>query len=383
MQSGEPVESADRSARALIQRHGVSEEHPAVKRSRLPIIAGFVALVVAAHLIAAYFLFSPPRQSLLPADIVGSLGNAGFTLAQGIEKEPCNRALINDMAGKLSRANHFSSVLTLYNSRVALCGECKDLLPTVYDAHMGLMQYQEALDAADILVADHPGDPSARGWRSRAREKTGDILGAYEDMLMALSLFSDPARVHAQVFYDTAKLAAKAGFLCEAANILRDFVAFDARKRRTQQMDTLMKDWEKKGACAKVSGNGNAKVRYSTRNAAILVPVEVNGVQARMIVDTGATMTLLTQGFAKRAGVETVRKLGSVVTTANGRTWVNGGLAETMTLGGASLKRVPLHVHSAQGASLGEDVDGLLGLSFLGNFKMSLNNGVLELSPLE
>jgi hypothetical protein len=43
------------------------------------------------------------------------------------------------------------------------------------------------------------------------------------------------------------------------------------------------------------------------------------------------------------------RRLGDMVTTANGRSWV----------------------------------DGLLGLSFLGNFKVSLNNGVLELAPLE
>lgn len=354
-----------------------------MNRSNLPIIIGFVALVIAAHLVGAYFIFRPPQQSLLPSEIVGSLGSDGFKLAQGIEKEPCNRVLINDLAGKLSRANHFSSVLTLYNTRVNLCGECKDLLPMVYDARMGLMQYKEALVVADEMVADYPGDASARGWRSRAREKTGDILGAYEDMLMALSLFSDPARVHAQVFYDTAKLAAKAGFPCEAANILRDFVAFDARKRRTQQLETLMKDWEKKGACAKVQGNGSAKVRYSTRNAAILVPVEVNGVQARMILDTGATMTLLTQGFAKRAGVEASKKKGIMAHTANGRTWVDGGLAETMTLGGASLKKVPLHVHGTAGDSLGEGVDGLLGLSFLGNFKVSLNNGVLELSPLE
>lgn len=354
-----------------------------MNRSNLPLIVGFVVVVIAAHLLAAYFIFGPPRQSLLPSEIVGSLGNAGYKLAQGIEKEPCNRALVNELAGKLSRANHFSSVLSLYDSRVKLCGECKDLLPMVYDARMGLMQYQEALSVADELVADYPGDPSARGWRSRAREKAGDILGAYEDMLMALSLFSDPARVHMQVYYDTAKLAAKAGFPCEAANILRDFVAFDARKRRTQQVDALLKEWEKKGGCAKVQGDGIAKVRYSTRSSAILVPVEVNGVAARMVLDTGATMTLLTQSFAKRAGVETGRRLGNVVTTANGRTWVNGGLAATMTLGGASLKNVPLHVHGAAGASLGDGVDGLLGLSFLGNFKVSLNNGMLELAPLE
>jgi len=113
------------------------------------------------------------------------------------------------------------------------------------------------------------------------------------------------------------------------------------------------------------------------------MPVDVNGVQMRMIVDTGATRTTLTHLAAERAGIRASTEDGAMVTSANGVIWVAGAKAKRVALGEASATNVSVYVQQADTSGLGANVDGLLGLSFLGNFKFSANNGVLELAPLD
>ncbi|MCB2082050.1 MAG: retroviral-like aspartic protease family protein [Rickettsiales bacterium] len=103
-----------------------------------------------------------------------------------------------------------------------------------------------------------------------------------------------------------------------------------------------------------------------------------------MVIDTGATRTLLAKSLAKRAGIEPSSSLGSIVSTANGKIWQAGGRAKQITLGDASSSYVPVFIQTTDDNIFGNtDVEGLLGLSFLGNFKFSLNKGILELQPLE
>jgi aspartyl protease family protein len=244
---------------------------------------------------------------------------------------------------------------------------------------MGLADYVNAERTADDLVARNPAAPDAFGWRAEAREKHGNFAGAYADMRKALLLFPDPSKVAVQVYYDTGRLAVESGYPCEAVATLRDYVAYDVHQRKTQQLATVMNDWQLRGACSDAFGVGRAILRYNTSNPAIIVPVKVNDITARMIFDTGATMTLLTRKVAIRAGIEPSVQSGAVVVTANGSTWEAGGRAEIIAVGGASLKHVPVLIHGADKDSFGDGIDGLLGLSFLGNFQVRIDNGTLEL----
>jgi hypothetical protein len=62
---------------------------------------------------------------------------------------------------------------------------------------------------------------------------------------------------------------------------------------------------------------------------------------------------------------------------------VFGGRADSISLGGARLGAVPVFIQDSTKGFLGEGVDGLLGLSFLGNFHVVINAGVLELRQLK
>ncbi|WP_281349314.1 retropepsin-like aspartic protease family protein [Parvibaculum sedimenti] len=108
----------------------------------------------------------------------------------------------------------------------------------------------------------------------------------------------------------------------------------------------------------------------------------MNGIEARMIIDTGASRTSLTRSFAARAGIEPVKDDGSIAHTANGAIWVMGGRAKVISLGDARASNIPVFIQTVEQKGFGPGIDGLLGLSFLGNFKFTVNDGVLELQPL-
>ena len=180
-----------------------------------------------------------------------------------------------------------------------------------------------------------------------------------------------------------AEAAVQLGRPCEAVSIMQDYVAFDNLERRTPAMRGLMRDWQTQGKCADPFGSGKARLKYERLGGGIVLPVTINGVTGNMIIDTGASRTALTQGFAKRAGIKPSLTDGSLVHTANGTVWAMGGRAEKISLGAASSGNVPVFIQTEGDKGFGPGIDGLLGLSFLGNFKFTLNSGVLELTPLK
>jgi clan AA aspartic protease (TIGR02281 family) len=140
---------------------------------------------------------------------------------------------------------------------------------------------------------------------------------------------------------------------------------------------------QKVGSCSPLFGTGSARLRFDPNATAIIVPVAVNAVPARMIVDTGASRTVLSKQLASSAGIEPSGPQGAIVTTPMGKTWLPGGRADRISLGEARLSDVPVFIQNSADRSFGDGVDGLLGLSFLGNFHVRIGGGGLELRPGE
>ena len=152
----------------------------------------------------------------------------------------------------------------------AKCGLNEGLLADLFFAQMGSSDFAGAEKTTNLLVAEYPADPNVYGWRAQAREKLGDISGAYADMITALSLFPNPSTVSLSVHDDAARLAAKMGNFCDAVAILRDYIAFGPEKRRTQQLVTIMRNWQQKGQCPPLSGTGTALVRFDPNKTVIV-----------------------------------------------------------------------------------------------------------------
>jgi hypothetical protein len=335
-------------------------------------------LAVAAGLLV--YLNRGPEYAIL-AEVVGRLPPKFQLVARRLVGEPCNRTLEAELVSSLLEHAEYGAIVAFSEQTTAKCGSNEELLPAVVTAQLRSSDFVAAERTADQLVVAYPADPNVYYWRAEAREKRSNFAGAYANMRIALSLFLNPSNVALSVYYDVARLAAKAGHPCKAVVTLRDYIAFDPEKRHTQQLTTLMRAWQQDGSCAPLFGTGSALLRFDPNATAIIVPVAVNGVPARMIVDTGASRTALSKQFASSAGIEPSGPQGAIVTTPMGKTWLPGGRADHISLGEARLSNVPVFIQNSTDTSFGDGVDGLLGLSFLGNFHVRIGGGVLELRP--
>jgi clan AA aspartic protease (TIGR02281 family) len=348
---------------------------------RTSLVLALVAALAVIGGVSAFLNRAPP--SIVSYEAFARLGPEAKVSAQRLIDEPCNRTLASTLVDDLLKKAEYAAIIGFAEKTGAKCGLDDELLESLYAAHEQSSDFIDAEHDAGELIKRDPADRSVYAWRAEAREALGNFEGAYSDFKISLSLYIDPSNVDVSVYYDVARLAAQAGHYCDAVLTLRDYVAFNPEQRRTQQIATLMRDWQQKGACPPLNGTGTAFLRFDAHAAAIIVPVSVNGVSARMILDTGASRTLLSKQLAASAGIEQSDVQGAVVDTANGRTWVSGGRANFISLGNARLSGVPVFIQPSTSSAFGEGADGLLGLSFLGNFRVRINAGALEIGPVE
>jgi clan AA aspartic protease (TIGR02281 family) len=132
-------------------------------------------------------------------------------------------------------------------------------------------------------------------------------------------------------------------------------------------------------------GGGIGKVRFAKDRKTIDIQVKINGVEAWLCVDTGATKTLLTESLARRAQIQILEDAPPrLATLANGASHTTQhARAQLIVVGNASLRNSQVAVYKEEHKNQFEKTEGLLGLSFLQHFDMRICNGVLELTPLK
>lgn len=115
----------------------------------------------------------------------------------------------------------------------------------------------------------------------------------------------------------------------------------------------------------------------------IVVQVLLNGsVDAHLIVDTGATMTVLSYDLGIELGLLSGSDVSlNTVNTAGGSVQVSVTRVGTLQVGSAKATNVAVAIHDLPDAISG--VSGLLGMSFLKNFEVTLDadRGILRLLP--
>ena len=114
-------------------------------------------------------------------------------------------------------------------------------------------------------------------------------------------------------------------------------------------------------------------VPMTSIGGSLTVPVQLNGEQTvQLILDTGATMTVLSTQVANELGI-TSDPLSQVTTvnTAGGPIQVNLTHLHTVEVGKAKAQNVSVAVHDLPDAQ--PDIDGLLGMSFLKHFLVTLD----------
>lgn len=101
----------------------------------------------------------------------------------------------------------------------------------------------------------------------------------------------------------------------------------------------------------------------------------LNGVERRMLIDSGATTTAISEATANAIGVMPRRMPPVVITTANGMVEAARGRIETMRIGSLETRDLPVVISPAFGNF---DVIGMNFLSRLGSWRVERGTLILE-----
>ena len=114
---------------------------------------------------------------------------------------------------------------------------------------------------------------------------------------------------------------------------------------------------------------------------ALIVQALLNGfVRAPLVVDTGASFTVISTASARRLGLDLKRAAVIPMQSVSGTFLARLTKVRSLSVGGATVDDVEVIVHDM---SPGEHV-GLLGMSFLDNFQVTISaaSHVMRLTPL-
>jgi aspartyl protease family protein len=142
-------------------------------------------------------------------------------------------------------------------------------------------------------------------------------------------------------------------------------------------MQAIIADDYAKGKCEAANSRSEELFRRPPNNNVLKLPVVINGVRGTFIMDTGATFVTMNNAFAEKARVQIDRESTVKMHTANGVVDGKRGHAATIQLRSLLAKDVVIVVQSGP---FGPGVDGLLGLSFLSRFKVSIDPQTVKIA---
>jgi len=177
--------------------------------------------------------------------------------------------------------------------------------------------------------------------------------------------------------YPTVKLTGidDYGYVYARAPEHTDVDAFQRCSREAIERENLAAIGTGKLAEAATTSTVAIRQAYS----AFLVPVQINGIRATLVLDTGASQTLIKPELARRAGLEVAygapRVRGNVV--GGQRVSVPLVRAQSVSVGSAAVVDLDVGIYDALPGR--PDVDGLLGASFLHHFRFTVDRKNLQL----
>jgi aspartyl protease family protein len=151
-------------------------------------------------------------------------------------------------------------------------------------------------------------------------------------------------------------------------------VALNPARNDTSQTRAVIAAYAAKGKCQVAATTGEEVFTLSRPNNVVKLPVTINGVRGVFVLDTGATFVSL------KATVQIDQDSAVRLHTANGIAEGKRGRAATIQLRSLQANDVAVVVQPDAQGTFGEGVDGLLGMSFLSRFKLTIDAQAVKIS---
>ena len=129
------------------------------------------------------------------------------------------------------------------------------------------------------------------------------------------------------------------------------------------------------GPLARMPADSAAGEVPFTGNAAMVVPVHINGVgPLNFALDTGATLTCVDRAVASRMELPETRGLPGITAGAAAVGEIRVVILDSLRVGGAGMIELPACVvELAHARQVGVEIDGLLGLNFLRAYRVGID----------
>jgi predicted aspartyl protease len=316
--------------------------------------------------------------NIVPLPITVELRPAVYSRLDQLKREPCDREAILPLADLMADAGYPRESAKSLTSFAGRCGSSVELLEPAYDSLVRLGDFKGAIDVANQLIKLSPAIPDYRYWRGEAYESLKDYKAALSDYISTLQLFKNLRNVSVKQYYAISRMYAEIGRPCDAITPLEMYLRYDVAARQTAQIAQLISEWATQGNCRASHAAGSDKVLLAPDN---IIDVVVNGVRARMVLDTGATIVSMTPSFASRAKIVTDEQNMMTIGVVGGVIQSAPGYANLIEVGKSRAADVPVAVSIGRDNAFGPDLDGLLGMTFLARFVVTVSPGSLELKP--
>lgn len=295
-------------------------------------------------------------------------------IAKSALLEPCDWILVSTFSKELVKANQRRNAAKLYEYYDGECARANNATWQAANIYEQIGDFAGALRAIERFIKDTAENPDGYYLRARANDQIGNAQKAISDYLTTIALINDPSKTGYGVFRNLARAYEAEGSYCEAAAALMSWAAAN-NQHENSQVQYLIETISKKGSCLNNFASGEDTFRYSANSDGVIyTDVLINGKKGRFIVDTGAALVSISSSFAKRLSLTASSDSEIKLSTANGLTTGYRITLDNVAVGEVTASAVQ-GVLMQNEKAFPENLDGLLGRSFLARFDVSFGQG--------
>lgn len=288
-----------------------------------------------------------------------------------LQREPCDKDAIAAL-GKALQDSGFRREAA--NAFIAFSDTCKEHVPSLRAAAnilLRLSDYTAATQVATDIIKLEPHQDNGYFLRALAFEGNGFHQRAIEDYTTAIELFGDKSKIASVSYFAMAKNFEKLGKFCDAIGPIEAWIALNPVRNDTGQTRTMIADYMSKGKCP--TPKGSEDVFPVVNGRTVQLSATINGVKGNFILDTGATFVSVKKSFADKARISVDGGSALKLNTANGQVDAKMGRAQSVQLKALQAQDVPVAVQTDGRDGYGNGIDGLLGMSFLSRFQITMD----------
>jgi predicted aspartyl protease len=315
----------------------------------------------------------------LPKDVVATM--AVRRPLEELSSERCDQDAILHLAKALDDLDYRREAAIAQVNFSSQCGGNAQALRGAVNLFLKLSDYTTAETVASDLIRLEPFNDNGYFLRAMARDGNKSLKGAIDDYVTALELFGNKDRISSVGYYKMARDYERLGQFCDAMLPIEQWIALDPSRHDTSQTQAILSDYAAKGGCAAATSGGTETFPAPRVGGIVKVPVVINDVPGTFILDTGAAFVAVGTSFAKKAKIEGEQGSSLRLHTANGVAEGQLGRADTIQLRSLKAKSVPVVIESDSAAAYGPGIEGLLGLSFLSRFNVTIDGRTVRIAP--